>query len=58
MSKAKQCDRCFKFYPTTQVPKLRLTKLSQTASRYEQSIDLCPDCESELSAWLKEGKKK
>lgn len=57
MSKAKQCDRCDKFYPTKGEAKMRLTKLSQTASRYARTIDLCPKCEAQLIEWFEEGKK-
>lgn len=55
--KAKQCDRCDKFYSTINEHQMKLTRISTTASRYQKQLDLCPECEADLIKWYEEGKK-
>ena len=55
--KAKQCDRCKKFYSTGEEKKYKLVKVTNTTSRYTRSVDLCPKCENELQEWFKKGEK-
>lgn len=59
--KARLCDRCKDFYEEVHDFKgdiFRIKKVSQTASRYERSLDLCPKCTKELGEWMQEGMKK
>lgn len=51
---AKRCDKCKRFYnkPPEGANKLKLVKISETASRYTKSVDLCPDCERSLEKWF------
>lgn len=54
MVRARQCDRCKGFYQVEFEPKYRVTKISNTASRYTKSQDLCPECAEELRKWYEE----
>ena len=55
--KANVCDRCKKLYVPKGLRKFKLVRVSETASRYEKSVDLCPECESELGKWWHEGER-
>lgn len=52
--KAKCCDRCGDFFPLQQSEEseFKLKKINRTASRYEKSLDLCPECQEELQQWF------
>ena len=58
--KARICDRCMTFYETGQEDgdHYKIKKVSNTSSRYEKSLDLCPKCTKELTQWMNEGNKK
>ena len=52
--RAKICDRCNGYYnPYKYTPRLKLTGISASASRYNKPLDLCKDCEQELVEWFK-----
>ena len=57
--KAKICDRCNSFYNIGgEEDKYRITRVSQTESRYSKSVDLCPLCQRELQQWFEKFKTK
>jgi len=51
---ARKCDRCKEFY--TYIPDLpdryKIVRVSDTASRYTKSLDLCSECEAKLKIWF------
>lgn len=52
--RARMCDRCGEYYKKDNkfIDEFRLAKISQTASRYTKSIDLCPECQKSLTYWF------
>lgn len=51
MSEAKKCDRCGKYYDPY------YTEILLAKGALQNVIDLCPECERELTDWLSEGGK-
>ncbi len=51
---AKKCDRCGSFFAN--YPEfngyLRITRASESASRYQVKQDLCKECEQSLKDWF------
>lgn len=49
MSKAKKCDRCGRYYDPY------YTEILLAKGMLQNVIDLCPECEEQLTDWLSEG---
>lgn len=59
--KAVCCDRCGTFFSLSDSrlkEGYKLKQISESASRYEKSLDICPECQKELTDWMKKGKSK
>ena len=50
--RARMCDRCGEYYKNDNKDEFKLARMSQTASRYTKSIDLCPECQKSLTNWF------
>lgn len=51
MAAAKQCDLCKTFFlESEEIGDLSLREFDKDVEKFE-AIDLCPECESSLSAW-------
>ena len=50
--KAKICDRCKKVTTELKIKDFKLIRVSQTPSRYNIVLDLCPECQSSLTEWF------
>lgn len=50
--KAKICDRCKKITTELRIQEFKLIRLSPTPSRYNITLDLCPECQSSLAEWF------
>ena len=55
--RARICDRCGGYYKNDNKDEFKLARMSQTASRYSKSIDLCPECQKSLASWSESVKK-
>ena len=51
MSVAVKCDRCKNFYEAPK--KDQVCVVTGYGTYFQDKIDLCPDCVSELKNWLK-----
>lgn len=53
---AKKCDRCGKLYVPDKEKKdgYKLIRISFKNSRYQKSLDFCPDCEESLKEWFEQ----
>lgn len=58
MAMAMICDRCGQMFSPDKKEKPRYAVLDCNkiccVSRYEGQVDLCPDCEKKLEAWMAE----
>ena len=50
--KAKICDRYKKVTTEIKIQEFKLIRVSQTPSRYNIVLDLCPECQSSLAEWF------
>lgn len=55
--RARICDRCGEYYKNDNKDEFKLARMSQTASRYTKSVDLCPECQKSLASWFESVKK-